>query len=579
MPDIVLPQPLTPVIPKPAKAGAPDPNFGVGGVAAHNVGITSTSDVAVQADGKSVIVGTTVTDGSGDFALTRYTANGSLDTTFGNQGRALTDFGGDDRATAVRVLPDGSILVAGTSTRLVNGAAAGSEFALARYDADGTLDTTFGNGTGKVLASFSSDPSNLSSDAANTLAVNPRGTIYVAGSSDAGGAGRDFAVAAFNADGSQATAFNGTGKALLDFTSGDDSVNGIAFGRNNDLILAGSTQNPATGTTAIALAKLHANGAVDPTFGKNGRVSKSVGGHDDEASSVAVQPDGKIVAGGFATSGSAEDGTLTSDFTLVRFTATGRIHRAFGNGGTVITSFGQTAAITSVLVLSNGKIVASGKTTATLASVAINQLDVAIAQYNSNGTLDPTFGGTGTTILSLGSAPGSVGSSPAGTSVGSTLKQKFDQLKQTAQGALAVNQGGQLLDVGTSGTDTVEAAIVSSGVDLVASVSASLPASLTSGTRGSATVGVTNNGPDAASGAITISLSASSTSRPGTAIQSLPQTVRLKAHQSRSVNMKFVFPAGLPKGSYNLIAQITPGSLNDLNLTNNIAAGPSFQIA
>ena len=208
----------------PAARSALDPTFAADGLASHDVGFTSTAGVVVQSDGKSVIAGTAGVAGSESFGITRYNADGSLDTTFGDNGVSNASFGGDDVADAEVLLSNGDILIAGTSTTFVNGAAAGSQFALAEFTPAGALDTTFGNGTGEALTSFSSTAGVLSNDVAHALAVGPDGTIYVGGSSDTAGHGQDFAIAAYNSGGGLSTAFGGTGKVLLDFLGGNDSI-------------------------------------------------------------------------------------------------------------------------------------------------------------------------------------------------------------------------------------------------------------------------------------------------------------------------------------------------------------------
>ena len=187
----------------PAKIGALDPTFGFGGLASHNVGLTSTAGLVVGSDGKSIIAGTTA---SQSFGITRYNADGTLDTTFGVDGFASVPFPGDAQATAEDLLPNGDILIAGTDTTLVNGVSGtsttGSQFALVEYTSAGVLDTTFGNGAGYVLTSFSSIAGTLSNDVAHALAIGPDGTIYLGGSSDANGDGSDFAIAAYTSSGS-----------------------------------------------------------------------------------------------------------------------------------------------------------------------------------------------------------------------------------------------------------------------------------------------------------------------------------------------------------------------------------------
>ena len=184
------------VFPAP-RIGGLDPSFGFGGVALRNLGISSTAGLAVVAGGKSVIAGTIASAGNEAFGLARLNADGSVDTTFGLNGVIGTPLPGNAEAGAEFLLPSGDILVAGTDTTLVNGQPAGSQFALVEYTSAGQLDTTFGNGAGYVLTSFSSTAGTLSNDVAHALTVGADGTIYVGGSSDAAGHGLDFAIAAF----------------------------------------------------------------------------------------------------------------------------------------------------------------------------------------------------------------------------------------------------------------------------------------------------------------------------------------------------------------------------------------------
>jgi uncharacterized delta-60 repeat protein len=157
---VVAPTPT----PTPVKIGALNPNFGIGGVVLQSTPLVTTNAIAVQSDGKTVAVGqVNAGNGTHDFGVTRFNADGSLDTTFGQTtsggvtspgtGTVTTDFGGgDDGPIAVSIQSDGKIVVAGTS--FVAGNASQSSFALARYNADGSLDTSFGNG-GLIVTSFS----------------------------------------------------------------------------------------------------------------------------------------------------------------------------------------------------------------------------------------------------------------------------------------------------------------------------------------------------------------------------------------------------------------------------------------
>src|SRR5207247_383388 len=176
--------------PAPARAfpGGLDASFGTSGTVITDFAGDSDAALALvrQADGKVVAAGERracvggehdgercqVTDDCSafpcvaDFALARYRADGSVDLTFGSGGRVVTDFGGDDTAFALAVQPDGKIVVAGVST-----GGGTMDFALARYDSDGALDTSFGSG-GRVVTDLGGNGGN---DEAFALVVQPDG--------------------------------------------------------------------------------------------------------------------------------------------------------------------------------------------------------------------------------------------------------------------------------------------------------------------------------------------------------------------------------------------------------------------
>ena len=189
-----------------ASAGAWDPTFGTGGkvTTAFNFHQAPGFGAALGSDGKIVVVG------GPQFNLARYNSDGSLDTTFGTSGKVLTDFGGDTEATGVTIQADGKIVVVGFKN--FNGVQV--DFALARYNRDGSLDTTFGTG-GKVITDFQS---HVAEAAAVTLQHD--GKLVVAGKAlnGAGGGGNfDFALARYNPDGSLDSSFGSGGELVTDF--------------------------------------------------------------------------------------------------------------------------------------------------------------------------------------------------------------------------------------------------------------------------------------------------------------------------------------------------------------------------
>ena len=558
--------------------GGLDPNFGTNGLASHNVGITSVAGVLEQPNGQSVICGTAGNAPDQTFALTRYNADGSLDMNFGTNGVVTTSIGsGNDEAGDVELLSNGDILVAGTVVT-----SSGSEFALAEYTSAGALDTTFGNGTGFVVTSFSTTAGVLTDDTARALAVASNGTIYLGGSSNAANKGLDFAIASYSANGTPNTSFGTNGTALLDFSGGDDVVNALAVESNGDVVAAGSTTNPSSGVVSVALARFLPNGTIDTHFGAKGKVVTGVQGVADVATSIALESAGKIVIGGLSATGSPSDGSLTSDFLVARYTSTGAIDRTFG-GGPVVTSFGQPAGITQILVESNGDILASGKTVASLSGLNTSQLEVALARYTSAGKLDTTFNTTGTAIISLSgtASPGFATPdlifsadfvlSPDDTA--SQLLSEFQSFEQSAQGVIATTSGGELLAVGNSGANTVEAAIVTAGIELATALIAKLPASALGGAKESLTVKITESGTDPAVGTVTIQLLASPTGLSDLGeppFDSVPEHLNLKAGHSQSFVVHYTLPT--TAGTFNIVANVSSGSLQELNGINNAAA-------
>jgi uncharacterized delta-60 repeat protein len=265
-----------------AAFGSPDLGFGSEGAAFVDFGgkpHASASAVALQPDGKIVVVGQTWTV-DGGFGVVRFDANGGLDSTFGFSGRVRIGFGTiTDAANAVALQADGKIVVAG-----VGGSSA--DFALARLISDGSLDPSFGSG-GKVTTDFGGV------DGAEGVALQADGKIVAAGR----GNGR-FALARYNANGTLDTSFNGTGKVTTLFSGQSSSgANALAIEASGRIIAAGSAW--VNSRDEFAVARYEQNGALDATFGAGGEVLTSFGASsDDRAQAVAIQTDGKIVVAG-----------------------------------------------------------------------------------------------------------------------------------------------------------------------------------------------------------------------------------------------------------------------------------------
>jgi uncharacterized delta-60 repeat protein len=273
--------------------------------------------VAIQPDGKIVAAGFINAGYSTDFAVARYNPNGSLDTSFGQGGIAQTDFfHGVDGGTEMVLLPDGKIVVAGS---VYNSAGAG-DFALVRYMADGTLDASFGNG-GKVTTNFSG----TSSDIVHDMDIAPNGKLVVAGGSGQPGKW-DFAVARYNANGTLDRTFDGDGKFVRDISGfgTQDSASGVAVQQNGKIVVSGDASPFSNGNGGFDLVtiRLNVNGSLDLGFGNRGKVYtdfgsfRRTGGYShDVLSDVKIQRDGKIVV-----TGDAElEPNRTHDIVLARY--------------------------------------------------------------------------------------------------------------------------------------------------------------------------------------------------------------------------------------------------------------------
>ncbi|MBI3300769.1 MAG: hypothetical protein HYZ72_01625 [Deltaproteobacteria bacterium] len=297
--------------------------------------------MAIQSNGKIVVVGSSDALGTSDFALARYNADGSLDATFGVNGLQITNFGNLEVANAVAIQSDGKIVVAGWTN--VFGT---FDFALARYNADGSLDATF-DGDGKKITSFGGD------DRANAVAIQKSdGRIVVAGWTNVFGT-FDFALARYNANGSLDVTFDGDGKKISGF-GGDDRANAVAIQKSDGRIVVAGWTN-VFGTADFALARYNVDGSLDATFDVNGEKITGFGG-DERANAVVVQSNGKIVAAGWT------DVLGTFDFALARYNADGSLDATFDGDGKKITSFGSDDRARAMAIQSNGRIVVAGWT-------------------------------------------------------------------------------------------------------------------------------------------------------------------------------------------------------------------------
>jgi uncharacterized delta-60 repeat protein len=341
--------------------------------------------VVIQPDGKIVVAGGC----AGDFALARYNPDGSLDASFGNGGRVITDFvGGADRAQAVALQADGKIVAAGLSSPLFQ--LVRTDFALARYNTDGSLDASF-DGDGKVTTDFAGDD-----DEVRAVALQGDGKIVAAGGTFFG---RQFALARYNTDGILDTTFDGDGKLVTSLGSDSGSAYGIVIQPGDGKLVA------AGGADAdFGLVRYNPDGSLDLSFDGDGKVATSFMVRD-RARAIGLQPDGKIVAAGFAQPGFTE-GTGNGDFALARYNTDGSLDTTFDGDGKVTTNISDVSrddqAHGVIIQPRDGRIVAAGY--AQNGAGIVSPSDFALARYNPDGSLDTSFGGDGTITTNIGNS-------------------------------------------------------------------------------------------------------------------------------------------------------------------------------
>ncbi len=335
--------------------GGRDTTFsGDGRVAVNIRGVDHARAVVVQPNGKIVAAGyADDTEGySTDFALVRLNSDGGLDTSFSGDGKVRTHIDFGNEAHALVRQPDGKLVAAGWTGN------ADRDFALVRYNADGTLDDSF-DGDGKVVTPISTDDT-FNDDAANAVVIQSDGKLVAAGYTQPEGGTFDeqFALVRYDTDGTLDDSFDGDGKVVTPFSTERDEANALVALPNDKLAAAGSAEFG----DVFALARYLPDGTLDSSFGGDGKVTTQVSPIDltSVAYGLARQAGGKLVAVGRAANAGDE---LHQDFGAARYGPRGGLDTTFGGDGKVVTSVApdpQTDFARAVAVGSDGKIVVGG---------------------------------------------------------------------------------------------------------------------------------------------------------------------------------------------------------------------------
>ncbi|HKG60561.1 MAG TPA: hypothetical protein VKB05_12455 [Pyrinomonadaceae bacterium] len=321
------------------------------------------------------------------------TTAGNLDPTFGTGGTVRTDFAGNiDQANAVAIQSNGQIVAAGSS---FSNSKTVEDFIVARYNANGSLDKRFGK-NGKITTDFFRNVDSISA-----IAIQPDGAIVVAGFaqlSGSGGTPRVFALARYRNDGSPDPSFGNGGALTTSFGGNFAAASAVMLQPDGKIVVAGTVDfNPDIPGSGLdfGLARYNSNGTLDGSFGKGGKVVFDFFGSFDQANGAVLQPDGKIIVVGSASYDSAN---RDIGFALARFNTDGSNDFGFGTGGKQITDFfGAGAKANSIVIQPDGKFVVAG--TASDSATRPVATDVALARYNSDGSLDSGFGIGGQTAI------------------------------------------------------------------------------------------------------------------------------------------------------------------------------------
>lgn len=331
---------------------------------------------ALQSNGQIIGVGTVDINGVNNIVVARYNTDGSVDTTFGTNGYEITLSGDSSTGAAVAIQSDGKIVVAGSSQ------SSGANLALvARYTTSGVLDTTF-NTSGIVTTSIGTGAT------ANSVVIQSDDKIVVAGGANFSGINQ-FMVARYTSSGSLDTAFDGGGSqpGVITTPINNQAVaNAVALQSDGSIIASGLTEGT---NTQFVSARYTTTGILDTSYGTSGISALSIGSFAISTSN-AIQSDDSILLVG--NSGS-------NNFAVARFTSTGAADSTFGTGGIVTTMLGQESQASDILVQPDGKIIAVGNSDG----------EVTLVRYNTDGTLDTGFGASGVVTTQVGASSSAQG--------------------------------------------------------------------------------------------------------------------------------------------------------------------------
>ncbi len=385
-------------------AGALDTTFGSGGITTTAISTGFDGVHALTLASNKIFAAGFAADGHRiDFALARYnTADGSLDTAFNTDGFTTTALGGgSDEINALEIQTDGKMLAAGFSFGTDN--IKNKNFALTRYEADGTLDANFGS-AGHVTTSLSGNLG-TAHDIIKALVIQNNGSIVVGGLTrgNVGGTGEsnDFALARYLSNGNPDPSFGSgaNGIEIRTNAGADEVINALSLLSGGEILVGGTAFTGSNNN--FILGRYTASGILDTTFNTDGIVTTQIGTGSSVSEAMSVQNDGKVLLAGSAeivVIGNTEN-TTSFDFALARYLSDGTLDPSFDGDGIVTTAIGTGHDfISAIKIQSDGKILVAGTTFSDTAPAQF-----ALARYNTDGSLDLGFGNNGIVITPIGS--------------------------------------------------------------------------------------------------------------------------------------------------------------------------------
>ena len=370
-----------------AVPGDLDTTFGGGRVIVPFGTEAGAGGVAVQPDGKVVVAGSS--DATPGFAVARLLPNGSPDTSFGGTGVVTTTLGKSAGSTDVAVQSDGKIVAVGGSNQ---------DFAIVRYLGNGKLDPSFGEG-GVVIM-----PVGTLGDYATAVAIGPGGPIAVTGTAEVPESGYGAGVAVLRGNGEPEAKFAEDGTTVVTTeSSNDDRGEGIAVQGDGRILIADAANGGAG--DGFTVVRLGTDGKPDASFGGDGIVETPIPGEGEvtggRSTDVAIQPDGKIVVGGYGLASTGLPPESVTTFALARYTAEGELDPSFGTGGIVSSRLGVGDDFgRSVAVAADGRLILAG-TYDPNPDPLEDDYAPALLRFNANGGLDTTFGSGGAVLRLL----------------------------------------------------------------------------------------------------------------------------------------------------------------------------------